>query len=112
MALRGKIVPRLFKGLTAAVLGGAGFGAMSAAGYTPGTATDVGLDGSTIRDTLAGAITVGSLFLPQLAPVANIIKSLGNHKAVEAVTNATVTQNERLDTIEARLTLLESKRKR
>lgn len=98
---------RAAKGLFATALGAIGFGSMSALGFTPGTDFD-GIDGSTIRDVVTGAITVGSVFLPQLAPVANIVKSLSNHRDVEKVTEETGTQNDRLAKLERRVKALES----
>lgn len=99
---------RAARGLFATALGAIGFGSMSALGFTPGTDFE-GIDGSTIRDAVAGAITVGSIFLPQLAPVANIVKSLNNHRDVEKVTAETDTQNGRLAKLERRVSTLESK---
>jgi hypothetical protein len=106
-----------FKAFAAAAVGALGFGGMSAAGYTPGSETNIGLDGSTIRDTVTGALTIGSLFVPALGPVANVVKSLTNHREVEAVTKETAAQNarervqnERLDELEVRVSKLEKRK--
>lgn len=107
----------MFKALAAGTLGAIGFGGMSAAGYTPGTETDIGLDGSAIRDMVTGGLTVGSFFLPALGPVANVLRSLNNNREVEKVVATTdeqlareSTQNERLATLESRVSALEKSR--
>ena len=88
---------RALKGVFSVALGALGFGAMSAAGFTPGSDSGIeGLDGSTIRDAVSGALTVGGMFLPQLAVVANVYKSLTNHRDVEEVTTTTAGQNDTL----------------
>lgn len=97
------------KGFLAAAVGAIGFGGMSAAGFTSGAESGIeGLDGSTVRDTVTGALTLGSLFVPQLGVVANVIKSLTNHKAVETVTETTAGQNELIADLSARVDDLES----
>ena len=103
---------RVVKGLTAAVLGGSAFGGMSAAGYTPGVDTDLGVDASVVRDTVTGALTIGSLFLPQLGTVANVIKSLSNHREVEQVATDTTAQFVKIDELEERVAALESSKPR
>lgn len=113
-------VPRKFapvRAFVAAAVGAMGFGGMSAAGYVAGSETDIGLDGSVIRDTVTGALTIGSLFLPALGPVANVVKSLTNQREVHAVTKETAAQNEReqvqnerLDELEVRVSKLEKRK--
>ena len=106
-AKRKTVLRRVFKGLTAAVLGGTAFGGMSAAGYTPGVETDIGVDASVVRDTVTGALAIGGLFLPQLATVANVIKSLTNHGEVQKVSNDTNAQFVKLEELEERVAALE-----
>lgn len=107
-ALKTPFARRLLRGLTATVAGGAAFGGMSAAGYVPGTETELGVDASVVRDAVTGALTVGSLFLPQLGTVANIVKSLGNHRDVEKVACETNAQFARLDELDERVAKLEA----
>lgn len=113
MSERRKFAP--LRALAAGALGLAGFGGMTAAGYQPGAETNLGVDGSTLRDAVTAALGVGSLFVPAIGPVVNIIKSLTNHTEVAAVVETTAgqldrekQQNDRIEKLESRLAKIES----
>lgn len=65
--------------------------AMHAAGYQGGTPTTVGVDGGTVRDLTAVALSLAAVFYPKIT---SIWKSLTNDPRIEAL-------EKRLDKLEA-----------
>jgi hypothetical protein len=82
-------------------LSGTAYVAGQSAGYDYGTPTTLGIDAGLLRDIITAALAMAATFWPQVSKVGVIFKSLSNDPRVE-------TMEAKLTVIETRVAKLES----